>query len=144
MKIQILLVFFWFIMCQSAFPQNKDIEELTKLNKDWLNSYQTKDTATLNKILANDFILISPNGTKMTRDDVINNITKQEPVSVNIDSIDVLLLTPDVGLITAYTTFIIKKFDKEHTGKNCYQDVYMKRKNRWYAVAAHVTLLNMK
>ena len=132
------------MICQSAFPQFKDMEELKRLNRDWLNSYPTKDTATLNKILANDFILVSPNGTKMTRDDVINNFNKQEPVSVNIDSIDVRLITPDVGLITAYTTFIIKTAGKEHTGKNCYQDVYMKRKNRWYAVAAHVTLLDMK
>jgi len=65
-------------------------------------------------------------------------------VSINIDGIGVQLLTDNVGLITAYTTFVLETDDKEMTGQNCYQDVYTKRKNKWFAVAAHVTLLNMK
>ena len=129
---------------QNAFSQNKDIEELTRLNQDWLNSYQKKDAATLNKIFADDFLLISPKGTKMTKRDIIDNLDKQETVSINIDSVSVQLLTNDVGLITAYTTFVLKVDSKEVTGQNCYQDVYIKRKNKWVAVAAHVTLLNMK
>ena len=129
---------------QNAFSQNKDIEELTRLNEDWLNSYQKKDAATLNKIFADDFVLISPKGTKMTKRDIIDNLDKQETVSINIDSVSVHLLTNDVGLITAYTTFVLKVDSKEVTGQNCYQDVYIKRKNKWVAVAAHVTLLNMK
>jgi len=129
---------------QNTFSQNRDIEELTRLNQDWLNSYHKKDTATLNKIFADDFVLISPKGAKMTRKDIIDNLNKQETVSINIDSISVQLLIDNVGLITAYTTFVLKIDDKEMTGQNCYQDVYIKRKGKWFAVAAHVTLLNMK
>ncbi|MEP6950593.1 MAG: hypothetical protein ABI863_15015 [Ginsengibacter sp.] len=80
----------------------------------------------------------------MTRSDIINNLNKQETVSINIDSINVRLVTDNVGLITAYTTFILKTNGKEMTGQNCYQGVYIKRKVNWFAVAAHVTLLNMK
>jgi hypothetical protein len=29
------------------------------------------------------------------------------------------------------------------TGKNCYQDVYMKRNGQWLVVFAHVTSLGM-
>ena len=129
---------------QNAFSQNKDIEELTRLNQDWLNSYHKKDTATLNKIFADDFVLISPKGAKMTKRNIIDNLDKQETVSINIDSIGFQLLTDNVGLITAYTTFVLKIDGKEMTGQNCYQDVYIKRKDKWFAVAAHVTLLNMK
>ena len=129
---------------QNTFSQNRDIEELTRLNQDWLNSYHKKDTATLNKIFADDFVLISPKGAKVTKRDIIDNLNKQETVSINIDSIAVQLLTDNVGLITAYTTFVLKIDDKEMTGQNCYQDVYIKRKGKWFAVAAHVTLLNMK
>ena len=129
---------------QNAFSQNRDIEELTRLNQDWLNSYHKKDTATLNKIFADDFVLISPKGSKVTKRDIIDNLNKQETISINIDSIAVQLLTDNVGLITAYTTFVLKIDGKEMTGQNCYQDVYIKRKDKWFAVAAHVTLLNMK
>ncbi len=129
---------------QNAFSQNKDIEELTKLNQDWLNSYSKKDTATLARIFADDFVLVSPKGGKMTKRDIISNFDKQQTVSVTVDSIDVRILTNEVGLITAYTTFILKIDGKDMTGQNCYQDVYIKRKEKWVAVAAHVTLLNMK
>jgi uncharacterized protein (TIGR02246 family) len=128
---------------QNAFSQNKDIEELTKLNQDWLNSYPKKDSATLAEIFAEDFVLISPKGTKMTKYDIISNLDKQETVLIKIDSVDVKLLTTEVGLLTAYTTFVLKVDDKEVTGKNCYQDVYVKRKGKWLAVAAHVTLISM-
>lgn len=129
---------------QNAFSQNKNIEELTKLNRDWINSYVAKDTATLSKIFADDFVLISPTGSKMTKHDIISRLHQQETVSTNIDSVNVRLLSSDVGLITAYTTFVLKIDGKDMKGQTCYQDVYVKRKGKWVAVAAHVTLLSMK
>jgi uncharacterized protein (TIGR02246 family) len=142
--IKILFAVLLLAIFQNAFSQHNDIKELTKLNQDWLNSYSTKDTATLAKIFADDFVLVSPKGVKMTKHDIISNLDKQETVSINIDSIDVRLLTKEVGLITAYTTFVLKIDGEDMTGQNCYQDLYIKRKNKWVAVAAHVTLLNIK
>ena len=129
---------------QVGLSQKKDIEALTKLNQDWLNSYPKKDTATLAKIFADDFILISPKGVKMTKRDIIANLDKQETVSVCIDSLDIRLLTKKTGIITVYTTFVLKIDGKEITGKNCYQDVYVKRKGKWLGDAAPVTLLSVK
>lgn len=142
MKIGITCVLMMAI-CHGVFSQNKDIETITNLNRDWLNSYPTKDKGTLNRIFADDFVLISPKGTKMTKRDIIDNLDKQETLSINIDSVEVELLTDNVGVVTAYTTFVLKADNKEMTGKNCYQDVYVKRKGTWYAVKAHVTLLSL-
>ena len=139
-----LLAILFTAIFQNAFSQNKDIEELTKLNQDWISSYVTKDTATLNKIFADDFVLISPTGTKMTKHDIINRLNQQETVSTHVDSVNVRLLTGEVGLITAYTTFALKIDGKDMTGQTCYQDVYVKRNGQWFAVAAHVTLLSTK
>lgn len=132
------------VIYQTAFSQDKDVAALTKLNSRWLASYPTKDRATLTEIFADDFVLISPSGAKMTKQDIISNLEKQETVSINVDSLDVRLLTKEVGLVTAYTTFVLKVEGKEVSGKNCYQDVYVKRKGKWMAVSAHVTLLGMK
>jgi uncharacterized protein (TIGR02246 family) len=129
---------------QNASSQQSDIDMLTALNRDWLNSYSTTDTATLNKIFADDFVLITPNGSKMSKQYIIANLSEQKISSVKIDSIDVRILTSNVGLITAYTTFVLKADGKEITGRNCYQDVYLKRNKKWMAVAAHVTLLKMQ
>ena len=93
-------------------------------------------------ILAEDFILISPNGSKWTKQAMINNLEKQELISINIDSVNTRLLTENTAILTAYTSFVMKIDGKNVDAKNCYQDVYLKRKNRWQAVSAHVTLLN--
>jgi len=132
------------LICQSVFSQSKDIEIITGLNSDWLNSYVKKDKATLDRIFADDFILISPKGIKMTKKDVIDNLDKQETLSVSIDSLDVKMLTDEVGVVTAYATFVLKVDGKEVSGQNCYQDIYVKRRGKWLAVNAHVTLLSFK
>jgi hypothetical protein len=138
-----LLSILMLLIFQKIFSQNNDVQALIKLNQDWLQSYQTKDKATLTKIFSDDFVLISPKGAKMTKVDIINTLDKQETVSIHIDSIAVKLLTSDVGVITAYTTFVLRIDGKDVTGQNCYQDVYIRRKGGWVAVAAHVSLLSM-
>src|SRR5579862_520930 len=138
-KLVVLIFSLWSVL--SANSQSGDIDELKKMNVDFINSLKTKDTATLARIFADDMILISPGGTKMTKKDMLANAAHQEISAVHIDSADIRLLTPDVGLVTAYLTFSISSGNEQVKGRNCYQDVYIKRKNRWYAVAAHVTLL---
>ena len=128
-------------LATSTFAQNKDITDLKKINEDWLHSYITRDPATMNKIFADDFILINPKGAKWRKADVINNLSKQETVSVNADSVDVRLLNDNTAIITAYCSMVLKVDGKDVHAKNCYQDVYLKRKNEWQVVAAHVTLL---
>jgi ketosteroid isomerase-like protein len=122
--------------------QNRDIEMLKKLNRDFLNSIVNRDTATLSNILADDFMLINPGGAKRNKADNLSNaLTSNQKISVDIDSVEVRLLSDDVGLVTAWTNNKIDADKKVSMFKICYQDVYMKRKNKWVAVAAHVSLL---
>src|SRR5256885_1066284 len=104
---KILITILFALILQNAFSQKDDIEKLTKLNQDWIDLSIKKDTSAFAKIFADDFILISPNGAKRTKCDVVKNILNQNVKSQNIDSIDVRLLTNDVGLITCYTTFVL-------------------------------------
>lgn len=141
------LAIMWTILTmfsQTCLSQSKDVEILKKLNKDWINSYPTKDSVTLNKIFSDDFVLINHKGTKMTKKDIITGLDKQQILSTKIDSVEVQLLADNVGVVTAYTTFVFKADEKNMTGQNCYQDIYVKRKGQWVAVKAHVTLLSFK
>jgi uncharacterized protein (TIGR02246 family) len=136
-----LLVFVFFFSSLSSFSQNNDMEILKKMNSDWIYSTLKKDTSVVSKIFAEDMIMITGTGKKMTRTDLLKNAANQNVEAVNIDSVDVRLVTSDVGIVTAYLSFTVLEGGEKVMGKNCYQDVYLKRKNRWYAVAAHVTLL---
>src|ERR1700685_3390700 len=120
--------------------QNQDVEILKKLNRDFLNAIVNRDTATLGNILADDFMLINPGGAKRNKTDNLSSALapNQQVVSIHIDSVEVRLLTDEIGLVTAWTYNVIKADNKENAFNICYQDVYMKRKGRWVAVAAHV------
>ena len=136
-----LIIFFSF----ASVAQSRDAETIKQLNQDWLNALPKRDSLTLSKILADDFIMIGANGSTQTKKDNLTNLMSPsiETKSVEIDSVKARLLTTDVGMVTAWTSFVLSINGKEMTGKNCYQDVYMKRKNKWVAVSAHVTLLEM-
>lgn len=123
---------------------DKDVRVIQKLNEEWLQAYVTKDSKVLDRIFAHDFVLINHKGQKTTKQQNLDNLQRQEVSSVHIDSEEVKLVTQEVGILTAYTTFTFLSEGKLLTGKNCYQDVYVKRKGQWQAVSAHVTLLSLE
>ena len=123
------------------YSQDQGIATIKQLNEDWIGAYPKKDTATLSRIFSEDFILVNAAGKKMTKSDVLRNAAKQEVAFSHVDSAEIKMLSPDVGVIVAYASFVIKSDGKESKGQTCYQDIYVKRKERWYAVCAHVTSL---
>jgi hypothetical protein len=97
----------------------------------------------MQQILADDFVMISPKGGKLTRMDVILNIGSADmKTTASIDSTSIRIFG-QTALVVAYTHFTIESKNQILRGNNCYSDVYIKRKGKWKAVAAHVTLLNM-
>ena len=98
----------------------------------------------MQQILADDFIMIAPNGNKLSRMNVINNVgLKDISVTASIDSASVRIFG-QTALVVAYTHFTFRTKDQVSQGSNCYSDLYIKRKGKWKAVAAHVTVLGMK
>ena len=131
------------LCCLNCFAQNKDAETIKKLNADWIASYVTRDTAKMSSIFGNDLILVNPSGKKFHKKNILKNVMNsgQQYLSTHVDSADVRLFG-NIGIINAKISATIKAGGKTITSKVCYMDVYEKRKGRWYAVAAHVTLLN--
>ncbi len=123
--------------------QSQDVETLKKINRDFLSSIVNRDTTTLSSILADDFILINPGGVRRNKADNLSSVftPNQKVVSADIDSVDIRLLSGEVALVTAWTKNVISTDKETSKFRICYQDVYMKRRNKWVAVAAHVSFL---
>ena len=131
------------MLCQNitAWCQTDDNEKIKQLNEKWASSYCHHDTTTLSKILADDFVLVSPVGRKMNKWDLLRNASnKSMETTIQIDSVTTRVFG-NTGIITAYTSFETRTGDQTMKGKNCYSDLYVKRDGQWTAVAAHVTLL---
>jgi ketosteroid isomerase-like protein len=146
MKRVSIISFLGVLICHLSFGQNDDTTTLRKLNRSFLDAIVNRDSASLSNILADDFILINPGGEKRNKAQNLSLAvaSNQRVVSVDVDKLETRLLSADVGLVTAWTTNKVSLEGKIMTFPICYQDVYMKRKNKWVAVAAHVSSLDCK
>jgi ketosteroid isomerase-like protein len=119
-----------------------DVKTLEKLNEDWIHSYPGKDTATLGRIFADDLIMITPNGSRMSKKQILTNTVSpgQQVASARVDKVQVRLLG-NIGLVMAEASFVSLENGKEVPGRTNYLDVYEKRNGTWVAIAAHVTFL---
>jgi ketosteroid isomerase-like protein len=125
----------------SGQTSNKEI--IHRLNQQFLNAPVQKDSAALANILADDFILINPDGKRRTKAANLANLHTpgQSVTSINIDSEELRLFSDKFGIITVWTTNHILSGKESIILKICYMDIYQKRNRKWKAVAAHVTLL---
>ena len=130
------------LITATTSAQSDDATAIKTLNTAWIHAYKTKDTAVVNRIWADDMILINPAGKKMTKPEMLHNlVTGPDFQSAVVDTADVRLVG-NVGLITAHITFTFILNGKVTTGHTGYLDVYQKRKGTWVCIAAHVTSLD--
>lgn len=107
-------VFLLLLCCELSFGQNKDVETLKQLNHDWISSFPTRDSATMNKIYADDMLLVSPSGTVFHKKELLHNLMSPVPeyISAKVDSVNVRL-SGNIGLVRATATTIFKDNDKK-------------------------------
>jgi ketosteroid isomerase-like protein len=139
-----LLLSFPFIGFTQQTAQQTDSAIVSKLNLDWIASYAKRDTTTMQRILADDFLLISPIGTKFDRESTIRNVGSMERTTVSTVDSSWVRVFGNTALLVAYTHFSITSNGQTTNGRNCYSDLYVKRNGVWQAVSGHVTMLNIK
>jgi uncharacterized protein (TIGR02246 family) len=140
---RILIMLALLIYCSGALAQQKDIDAIKKLNAEWIASYVTRDTATLSRIFADDIQLTNPSGEMRTKQQMLKALVSpdQKYISTKVDTASVRLFG-NIGIINAKVTGVVEAGGKTSTAQVGYMDVYDKRHGRWYAIAAHVTLLS--
>ena len=113
-----------------------DLELLTKLNEDYVQSVQRSDVKRFNEILADDFLCSMADGSLLDRQAFLEQTAK--PVTIkNLRAHDVKVrLMGYVAIVHARTSYTTAD-GKESGGR--YTDVWARRNGRWVAVSAHVT-----
>ncbi len=145
MHIPLLLTACLLLSTVSANAQDADYNALRNHNADWIQAYPEKDTAVIHRIAADDIVMITPTGTRLSKKELIRNVGKPAtPItSATIDNVDISV-KGNIGIVVAQVEFTMVVNGKETTIKNNYMDIYEKRDGRWIAIAAHVTRLDGK
>jgi ketosteroid isomerase-like protein len=115
---------------------NKDIEELTKLNRDYVASVQNGDVKRFDEILAPEFYCTNPDKSLVDRAGFLKQTA--EPVTIkNLLEHDVRIrVMGDFAIIHGATSYTTPDGKQAH-GR--YTDCWTRQNGRWLAVSAHVS-----
>jgi hypothetical protein len=124
--------------------------ELLKLERDWAAATKDHNAEVVRRILADDAVMIYPDGTAGTKADEVRSI---ESGAITADAWD--MLDPKVTVIDEDSAFITgrsiikngkykdpkQKRPIDISGEYRFLDVYAKRDGKWQAVASQATTI---
>src|ERR1700740_2041443 len=115
---------------------SKDLDELTRLNKDYVDSVQNCDVRRFDEILAQDFYCSNPDKSLVDRATFLKQTAK--PVAIrNLRAEDVKIrILGDFAIIHAATSYTTPDGQQ---ARGRYTDCWARQNGKWLAVSAHVT-----
>jgi len=115
---------------------NNDIQELTALNRDYVDSVQNSDVKRFDEILAEDFYCSNPDKSLVDRAAFLKQTAN--PVAIrNLKAEDVKIrILGDFAIIHARTSYTVPDGQEAH-GR--YTDCWARQDGKWLAVSAHVS-----
>jgi ketosteroid isomerase-like protein len=116
---------------------NRVQEQLKKLEEEWAQAFIKRDGATLNRLLADDYIVIDPNGEVGDKASMIADITSGEVVfeSIKYENLKVRVYG-SFAIVTGGEIVQMNEGDKSSTSGLRFTDVFALRGGRWQAVSS--------
>ena len=122
--------------------------EIIKLEREWADATKTKNAEAAGRVLADDAVIVYPDGTVGTKASEVRDI---ESGAITADSFE--MLDPKVTVIDADAAYIAGrsiirngKYKDSNTKKTIdisgeyrFLDVYAKRDGKWQAIASQAT-----
>lgn len=113
-----------------------DLDELTRLNRDYIDSVQNCDVKRFDEILAEDFRCSNPDKSLVDRAGFLKQTAM--PIAIRdlaAHDVDIRLMG-DFAIIHARTSYTLPDGT---TASGRYTDVWARRNGKWLAVSAHVS-----
>jgi ketosteroid isomerase-like protein len=121
---------------QSETALGTDLEALTALNHDYVQSVQKGDVQRFDELLADDFLASNPDGSLVNKPQFLDQTARPVTIS-DLEAHDVRVrLMGDFAIIHARTSYTTAT-GEQRQGR--YTDVWARRDGRWLAVSAHIT-----
>lgn len=122
---------------KSAKPAS-DEETLKQIERDWGNALVKADMATLDRIMADDWLYTGADGATMTKAQNFAGLKSGQTkiASVVLDDLKVRMFG-DAAIVHGGDTAKSSEKGKDTSGHYRWTDVFVKRGGRWLAVATH-------
>ncbi len=124
----------------SRYALADDAEEVRRLDEEITVATWTGDAEWFEKNLSDDYVLITPSGTRRSKADVIRELAttgmKMEPYDPREVQIRIY---GDAAVVTGRMTQRFTLGGIRYANDLRYTDVYVKRKGKWWLVSAHTS-----
>jgi ketosteroid isomerase-like protein len=126
----------------SAAPAAPNAEvQLTKIEHEWADAYVKRDPSFVQRLAADDFIFIGPDGNSVGKTDYVKGMTGPTVFTAfEISEIKVRTVG-DVAIVTGTASITAKTGDKDESGKYAFTDVFAKKAGEWKAISSQATLV---
>lgn len=109
-------------------------QALVKLTNDWLDAEAKADRATLERLVADDFAGIAPNGRTVSKSDVLpREGTRGGGLAYTAQDVRARVFGNDVGVVTG------RGVSRGQGPEMRFTVVYARRQDRWQMVAGHLS-----
>lgn len=125
-----------------VFSTVSEEDEVRRVEIEWGEAFEHRDFATLDRIMANEYILTDPLGNVRGKAESLAALATNEIhfESTKSDNVDVRI-NGDTAVVTGRSTFKGRYKGWSMAGKYQYTDVLVKRSGAWQAVSSHITAL---
>ncbi len=113
-------------------------EHVVQLERAWFDAYLKRDVATLDRILADDYTFIAPNGQVVTKSAGWSRLGRLHYDRLEVDDIHVRLYG-DTAVLTARVQVEGRLGDEDLSGAYRHTRVYARQNGSWRAVAGQST-----
>jgi ketosteroid isomerase-like protein len=122
--------------------------EILKLEREWMDAPKTKNGDAVRRVVADDAVLIYPDGTVATKADEVRTVESGDVTSDSFEMVDpkVTVIDADAAYIAGRSTIKNGKYRDPNTKKTIdisgeyrFLDVYAKRDGKWQVIASQAT-----
>ena len=123
--------------------QNPEEQELLKLEHDWWKAYKQRDTQTLDRLVAEDFIFTDDEGQVYDKPKFIALALQQVVTAYTLGDMRIRVYG-DTAVVTCPSSWRYNIGGKDVSWEFRSTDVFAKQSGRWQAVAAQDTRIPKK
>jgi len=115
-------------------------EKILDLDREWNEAYPRLDCAALDRIIADDWVCIDGTGLMITKSELLTRVASSASFldPYKFDEI-ALRIFGEAAIVTGRLSGQMHDSDGIHDVNQRYMRVYVKRNERWQAVATQVT-----
>lgn len=114
---------------------------LEDVEQTWLDAEKNHDPAAFEKLVADDWLAITPDGKKQTKAQRSANIKNSHMGSASLGPMDVRVFG-DTAVVTGTVEESTKQNGRESKRHYAWTDVFIKRGGKWLAVASQTALVD--